>query len=113
MTANKKISGVVKGKSHVAYVFEFPQPSEEETDAYLQKIAKCFLTFLQKQSENPCDFVRYGGIKFEKAENVLTLHVAFCPFAERSYRKVAVLELDDRGKIRSVKQEKRSRRNSP
>ncbi len=108
-----RTSGVIRGESNIAYAFDFPASSlSEETETYLGELSELFLSFLQKQSASPCDFVRFAGLRLEKEENTLALFTAFCPFEERAYRKVATLRLDDEGNILRIQREKRPRRKS-
>ena len=80
-----RISGVIRGTSNVAYAFDLPNMENVETNAYLNSLADRFLSFLQKESEKPCDAVRFGGIRFEEEGNRLTLFAAVCPFEKREY----------------------------
>ena len=104
---------MVKGESSIAYSLEIPLLTEEESTQYLRTLADHFLTFLKKESEKACDFVRFGGIRFERTENNLTLLAAFCPFEQRNWQPKATLILDEAQRISDLKTEKRSRRNSP
>ena len=83
--------------------------NNEETASYLESLANRFLAFLQKESEKPCDVVRFGGIRFEAEENRLTLFAAVCPFEKREYFPKATLTLDENENIVKVQKEKRSR----
>lgn len=113
MTGEKKISGVVKGSASIAYSFEIPCLRDEESRAYLVTLAKNYLKFLEKESKKPCDFVRFGGLRFERKENALVLLAAFCPFSQRDFKAKTRLFLDEEEKLYDIKTEKRSRRNSP
>ena len=104
-----RISGVIRGTSNVAYAFDLPKTENEETASYLQFLADRFLSFLQKESEKPCDVVRFGGIRFEEEDNRLTLFAAVCPFEKREYFPKATLFLDENENIVKVQKEKRSR----
>lgn len=105
----KRISGVIRGKSNVAYAFDLPIMENEETAAYLDLLCDRFLFFLKKESEKPCDILRFGGIRFEERDGGLTLFAAFCPFEERTYFPKATLIPDENGKILRIVKEKRTR----
>ncbi len=109
MKETSRIGGVLKGTSKIAYAFDLPNVANEETAAYLQTVTHLFLDFLNKESEKPCDFVRFGGLDFKKAEDRITLSVAFCPFEEREYRAKAEIFLDEQENILRILKEKRSR----
>ena len=105
------VSGVIKDQSHVAYSFELPTlPEDPETEEYLQELAQRYRSFLEHESRSPCDFVRFGGIRFQREENTLILLAALCPFSERSFFPVARLFFDENGRLCRVQKEKRSRR---
>ena len=104
-----RISGVIKGKSNVAYAFYLPKPENEETTAFLESLANRFLFFLKKESEKPCDTLRFGGIRFEENGSDLKLFAAVGPFEQRDYFPEATLTLDENGNILRIKKEKRSR----
>ena len=104
-----RISGVLKGKSQIAYAFDLPKIENEETTAFLEALADRFLFFLNKESEKPCDILRFGGIRFEEEEGKLRLFAAFGPFEARSYFPKATLTLDQEGNVLRIKKEKRSR----
>lgn len=99
---------MIKGAGSIAYAFELPQTENEETNSYLQELSEGFLSFLNKESEKPCDFLRFGGLRIEREEKRLTLFRAFCPFTERYYEKKAVLELDGEERICRIQMKKRS-----
>lgn len=113
MTGEKKISGVVKGSGSIAYSFEIPCLRDEESQAYLEGLAENYLIFLEKESKKPCDFVRFGGLRFDHEGNALLLSAAFCPFSQRDFKVKARLFLDEEEKLYDIRTEKRSRRNSP
>ena len=104
-----RISGVIKGKSNVAYAFYLPKLENEETVAYLESLADRFLFFLKKESEKPCDTLRFGGIRFEKNGGELKLFAAVGPFEKRDYFPKATLTLDENESILRIQKEKRSR----
>ena len=107
MTPSRQ-TGVIKGAGSIAYAIELPQTENEETNAYLQELSEGFLTFLKKESEKPCNHLRFGGLRIDREEMQLTLFRAFCPFTERDYEKKAVLELDGEKGICRIKMKKRS-----
>lgn len=113
MKEEKRISGVIKGACSIAYSLQIPSLRDEESEDYLRSLTDRFLKFLEKESAKPCDFIRFGGLRFERAGNTLTLLSAFCPFSERSFKVKAKLILDGEEKLCDIKTEKRSRRNSP
>ena len=106
---NDRISGLLKGKSQVAYAFDLPKLENEETKAYLESLANHFLLFLKKESEKPCDTLRFGGIRFEENGRDLRLFAAVGPFEERDYFPEATISLDENGNILRIQKEKRSR----
>ena len=106
----KRNSGILRKTSNVAYAFDLPKLSNPETEEYLQKLCGAYLTFLEKESEKPCDHLRFGGLRPEKEGKKLVLFAAFCPFEMREYRTVATIFLDDNEKILRIQKEKRSRR---
>ena len=95
--------------SHLPPATNLPKTENTETEAYLQSLADRFLSFLQKESEKPCDVVRFGGIRFEANGNRITLFAAVCPFEKREYFPKATLILDENENIVKVQKEKRSR----
>lgn len=111
--ASHRQSGSVRGKSCIAYAFDLPRGTREEdreTEEFFHGLAEHYLSFLKKESENDCDFVRFAGLGFRKEENTLILLAAFCPFSEREFQKVATLIYDGEGNLHSIRKEKRSRR---
>lgn len=94
------VSGVLKDQSHVAYSLEQPElPEDPETEKYLRELAQHYQSFLEKESHTHCDFVRFGGIRYQREESTLVLLAALCPFSDRSFFPVARLSFDEKGRL--------------
>ena len=103
----KRISGVEKGESHIAYAFSLPYMETEafsETQAYLDELAEKYLSFLKKKSTEPCEKVRFGGLAFETRGQSVTLLAALSPFSERSFFPIAKLSFEKNGKLLAIHQ---------